>query len=146
MNHLSEDLELLAEPGRLVTTRYKTYQPGDGVPVRTTVGAPRFWRWGDLAFVSEIAPYGVFRNPRLHSTEAQRMAYADRLTTHQQMLIAKLADLAREHPDQTLCILCYEDVHAGEECHRRWFADWMETRFGILIPEVEANPKEELQP
>ena len=40
MNHTT-DHDRFEMPDGIVTGRYQTWQPGDGVPVRTTVGYPR---------------------------------------------------------------------------------------------------------
>lgn len=36
-----------------------------------------------------------------------------------------------------LVLLCYENVHRGEVCHRRMAAEWIEQRSGLVVPEVE---------
>src|SRR5262245_31563894 len=35
-----------------------------------------------------------------------------------------------------IALLCYEDVRAGERCHRRYLADWLKSRAGLEIPEL----------
>ena len=35
-----------------------------------------------------------------------------------------------------IVLLCYEDVHAGERCHRRYLADWLKARAGLDVPEL----------
>ena len=127
------DLEELAA-GRLVTGRYKTWRPGDGVAVRTTVGYPRFWRHGPLVFVRELAPYGVF-GQGLDPDEGRRR-YRERLDANAPAIVTNLAEIARQHPGEPLCLLCFEDVEAGEACHRRWFAEWAKERYGIVVPEM----------
>jgi hypothetical protein len=130
------DCELLAD-APLVTGRYQSWKPGDGVPIRSTVGAPRFWRHGAMPHLREITPYGVFGKGLGHA--AARAAYRTRLDQHADAIVASLADLARRHPSQALCVLCFEDVHAGEQCHRRWFASWFEERHGLVVPELPAE-------
>jgi hypothetical protein len=118
----------------LVTSRYQTWRPDDGVPIRTTVGAPKFWRGPDLVDGRITAPYGLL-SEELPTDEARRR-YRQRLDDRADCVVATLASIATRHPDQTLCLLCYEDVHAGEECHRRWLAEWLDDRYGIEVPEV----------
>jgi hypothetical protein len=36
-----------------------------------------------------------------------------------------------------LVLLCHENVMEGQECHRRWFADWWLEQNGIEIPELQ---------
>jgi hypothetical protein len=132
-----EDLELLAD-APLVTSRYQTWQPGDGVPIRSTVGWPRFWRHGPMWHNRDITPYGVF-GQHLGEDEA-RTAYLKRLDRHAEAVVNGLAEVARQHPGEALVVMCFEDVHAGEVCHRRWFAEWFGRRFGIEVPELPARP------
>lgn len=35
-----------------------------------------------------------------------------------------------------IVLLCYEDVAAGESCHRRMLAEWLKRRVGIVAPEL----------
>jgi hypothetical protein len=56
-------------------------------------------------------------------------------------IVAALADVARSHAGQQLCILCFENVHAGEECHRRRLAEWLETRLDFEVPELPEDPQ-----
>ena len=131
-----EDLQLLvAAP--LVTSRYQAWRPADGLPIRTTVGYPRFWRGPALVQLRELTPYGIF-GTGLSNHEA-RLAYRQRVEVHAQTIVARLAELARQHPGEALVVLCFENVHAGEVCHRRWFAEWFEERFGIQVPELPAG-------
>jgi hypothetical protein len=123
----------------MLTARFSGFQRARGVPVRTTVGAPRFWRsdsMGDLVVIAEIAPHGVFRNRKLPELEDQERAYLLRCDDFASDIVHRLAETARAYPGETLCLLCFEDVHAGQVCHRRWFAEWFEKRYGIAIPEL----------
>ena len=116
----------------LVTSRYKTWRPEHGVAVQITVGAPKFGRWPDLVDGRIIAPYGLMDLP----TDEARRLYRQRLDDRADRVVATLASIATEHPGQRLVLLCFEDVHAGEECHRRWLADWLADRFRIEVPEA----------
>jgi hypothetical protein len=132
----------------LVTSRYQTWRPSDGVPIRSTVGAPKFWRGPELIHLREITPYGVF-GKGLDPDEASHL-YRARLDRHADKIITDLAAIARQHPGQALVVLCYENVHAGQSCHRRWFAEWCHQRHGLVVPElpapltrgIEGNPGE----
>jgi hypothetical protein len=125
------------DPGVLFTGRYQTWRPGTGVPIRTTIGSPKFWRHGPMERIAGITPYGVFRNPDLETTEEQQAAYMARLDDRADQILTDLDKLAARHPGKNLVILCFDDVWAGVECHRRWFANWWETRFGTEVPELE---------
>jgi hypothetical protein len=127
-----DDLDVLrAAP--LMTGRYQTFRPELGVPVRSTVGAPTWWPHGDLLHARDATPYGIFGSGL--DDDAARAAYLDRLDRHDEQLVGFLADVARRHRGQPVVVLCFEDVHAGQSCHRRWLADWFQARFGIEVPE-----------
>jgi hypothetical protein len=130
------DLELLRR-APLVTGRYQTWKPGEGVPIRSTVGYPRFWRHGPLVHARDITPYGVFGRDDLDGAAAQA-AYVTRLDDLGDTVVFNLAAIARDHPGEQLVVLCFENVPAGESCHRRWFAGWMEDRYGLVVPELAA--------
>jgi hypothetical protein len=138
-SEMAGDLEVVvAAP--LVTGRYRTWEPGDGVPIRTTVGSPKFWKGGPLIDLRDVAPYGVFG--QVADADAAREAYRQRIEQRAPRIVATLAALAHQHENQALVLLCFEDVHAGQVCHRRWFAEWFEERFGIEVPELGARPPE----
>jgi hypothetical protein len=128
------DLALIAA-APLVTTRYQSFRPGDGVPIRSTVGEPKFWRHGPLVFVRQLAPWGLLSRS-MSDADAQRI-YVERLDRDANTIVAALAEIARQHPDRPLVVLCFEDVHAGQVCHRRWFADWFRDRYGTDVSELE---------
>jgi hypothetical protein len=129
---LVDELELIAA-APLVTGRYQSWRPSDGVPVRTTVGQPRFWRGPALVDGRVLAPFGLL-DPHLLVDESQRL-YRQRLDIRADRIVATLARIATQHPGEPLVLLCFERV-PGEECHRRWFAEWFEDRFGVVVPEV----------
>ena len=117
----------------IATGRYQTWRPEHGVPIRTTVGAPKFWRGPDLVDGRIMAPYGLLSDDL--STDEARRRYRRRLDDRADPVMATLVAIATEHPGQRLVLLCFENVHAGEECHRRWLADWLADRYGIEVPE-----------
>jgi hypothetical protein len=60
-------------------------------------------------------------------------------------LAAKFDSLSARHGGRRLVLLCFEDVHAGQSCHRRIFADYWTERTGIAVPEWEPEPPAQLQ-
>jgi hypothetical protein len=122
----------------LATSRYQSWPPGHGIPIRTSLGYPRFWRHGPLAYVRELAPAGVFRNPAYTTEAAMSEAYTERLDALSDEIVEALVALGGEHPGETLTLLCFEDVLAGQSCHRRWAAAWFERRHGVAVPELPA--------
>jgi hypothetical protein len=131
MHH--DDVAALSACG-IVTTRYASWRVADGVPVRATVGEPKFWRGPSLVFVRELAPWGLL-DPQIPTDECRRR-YVARLDAQAERVVVALAEVAGSHAGRRLCVLCFEDVHAGEVCHRRWFGEWFEDRYGIVVPEL----------
>jgi hypothetical protein len=124
----------------IVTSRYAGFKREFGVPVRITVGAPRFWKTasqGQLEEVSELAPRErIFWREPMPSDGEMIPVYEQRLAKYATSIFAKLAAIARAHPGERLVLLCYEKP--GESCHRWWFAAWAK-RYGLSIPELEVT-------
>lgn len=120
----------------LATSRYRAYETiaaSDRVPVGITVGKPR-WKlpYAIAGHVGELAPYGsMFKL----TGEAFADAYYKRLESFG---IDVIGPALAAHGDRLL-LLCYEDVHAGEPCHRRRFAAWWESRTGRKVPELPGD-------
>lgn len=49
-------------------------------------------------------------------------------------------EIGDEEGGEVLALLCFEDVHAGEVCHRHMFADWWEERTGEEVRELNYWP------
>jgi hypothetical protein len=135
------DPDVIATVG-LATSRYASFRPGFGLPVQISVGAPKFWRRSAPADGRLLAPWGLL-DPDMPTDECQRR-YRQRLDAKSERIVALLARLARRH-GQRLVLLCFEDVWAGQVCHRRWFAEWFEQRHGIVLPELEAPDDAQLR-
>jgi hypothetical protein len=122
------------------TARFAGWKPEWGVPVRTTVGHPRFFRH-PLENVPELAPFGIMRNP-LYDTKLKFMLkYMERLDANGLTIIRKCNDIAAAHGGERLVFLCFEDVHKpGEWCHRTMIATWFEDRLGMILPELTGKP------
>lgn len=121
---------------RLWTGRYQTFNPNYGVPVRTTVGAPRFKLGYELvARSSPIAPYGLF-GKGLEPPQFIEKYVARLEKTGYPGMRTHLETIAHDHGDDRLVLLCYEDVAAGGFCHRRIFADWWTSYSGEAVPEL----------
>lgn len=130
------------QPLRLATSRYRGFQPSWGVPVRITVGYPRGVRY-KCENVPALAPWELFRPPYkgINDIPVERLVYFRRMADHEEEILAQLARLAQQHPDERCVLLCYEDVNGGEACHRRWAAEWFQLRYGWDIPEIDPrNP------
>jgi hypothetical protein len=106
-------------------------------PVGTTVGRPRFKLGYELAgYCGKIAPYGLF-GKGLSPAEFD-VGYRARLEKFGvDEITATLDELRAKHgSSKGVVLLCYEDVHAGEHCHRRTFADWWLEQTGQHVEEL----------
>lgn len=116
------------------------------LPVRTSVGKPRFMpEAGEWAFLSCLAPYGL-----LKVDDRDQFAEQYRLRLAKHGLEAIDYALRSLHECQTpgswqatppedrkpLALLCYEDLDAGEWCHRRLFAEWWQEQTGQAIEDL----------
>jgi hypothetical protein len=52
-------------------------------------------------------------------------------------IAAVLKVISDEEGGEALALLCFEDVHAGQVCHRRMFAQWWEERTGQRVEELQ---------
>ena len=90
--------------------------------IRATNTAPRGWRGPPLVHVRPITPSPkVAFDKSITDAEAEQL-YLRQLDDLGDVVVGDLAIVARQYPGQALIVLCFEDVEAGESCHRRWFA------------------------
>lgn len=119
------------------TCSYSAMRDGWGVPIRTSLGHPRFkLQYRIEEYVEEVTPKGVFRNPAYTDDAQMEAAYVIRLNENAAAIEAAFEALQAKHGDRPLVFLCFENVHEGKACHRRWLADWMQLRFGFEVPEI----------
>jgi hypothetical protein len=122
----------------LFTSRYA--EPAvvafDGLKVRTTVGYPRFLKLKSTldGFVRELAPFGIFGKDL--SPGEFRRAYFKRLDEiGADTIRTRLDELHTASPSGRAAALCFERI--GEPCHRRWAAEWIKRKLGLVVPELE---------
>jgi len=137
-------MRIVPQPLPLATSRYQNVQEDDGLAISVTVGNPRFFR-RPLLRLPALAPWELMRAPYKNCDDIplERRVYGKRLADHRQEILDGLAAIAEANPGQTGILLCFEDVVGipGEECHRRWAAEWMESEMGWSVPELPARPK-----
>lgn len=119
----------------LATSRYATFDLSMGVPVGITLGRPKFpLRYEIAAEIRELAPWGLMK---LDGEQFVR-AYRDQLERLDlDALLRRFQQIGEQHGRRRLVLLCYEDVHAGQLCHRRVAAEWLEEQTGQQVPELE---------
>ena len=94
MKPLVDGLELLRST-RIVTGRFATWEAAHGVPVRITVGEPKFWRGPPLVDGRILAPFGLL-DPSIPTDECRRL-YHERLDDRADWIVAVVARIATEH-------------------------------------------------
>lgn len=120
----------------LFTNRYQQFQPAQGVPVRITLGAPRFkLPYRITHSVRELAPQRVyFSKPLSEFTTAYR---ADLDACGVQRIADRLKQVAEAEGDHRLVLLCFEDLTDPRQwCHRRIFAAWWKDATGDEVREL----------
>lgn len=105
------------------------------VHVRISRGHPR--GTPSLPVVRELMPSRELFE-ELHAIDPDEWfaRYTAGLAAQPDAIEQRLAELAAEHPGQTLVLCCFERVERGERCHRRAFAEWWEARTGTPVPEL----------
>jgi rubrerythrin len=84
----------------------------------------------------ELAPAGWMLG--IKSDERFEKLYVAQL---ERLGVERISDLLQAISDEEggkdLALLCYEDVHAREVCHRRMFARWWTEQTGQEVPELQ---------
>ncbi len=122
----------------LATSSYRQFGPGMGVPVRITLGKPRFRLSYSYEEIRLLAP-----TPRIFRLGGGDFDHEYRKHLEKigvERLETIFEDVAGRHDSGRLILLCFENVLAGESCHRRSFARWWEEQTGEAIPEL--NPED----
>jgi hypothetical protein len=124
----------------LFTASYADFDPAWGVPVRTSVGSPKWWAGPPLEHIRRVTPYGVFGV--IEDRDEYAAAYLDCLdAAGVDALHERFSSLSAKHGGAPLVLLCFEDLtnpHAW--CHRQLLASWIEDRLGLVVPELARQP------
>jgi hypothetical protein len=121
---------------RIWTSRYSNpaLVEAEAVKVGVTVGTPRWKLPYQVAWLREVAPYGLLA---IEDGDEFRTGYRHRL--HRQTVAKIRAEFERisaEHDGQDLILLCFEDVRReGESCHRTLFGEWWQEQTGEQVEE-----------
>jgi len=119
----------------LATSSYNQFHVSMGVPVRTSMGMPKWWG-GAVEFVSDLRPVTTWRSMDGPVDDERR--YRSLLYKRAEHVFDQLDELTAKYgPDQPLVMLCYENVMKGDYCHRTWAGRWLAEQVpGITIPEL----------
>lgn len=119
----------------LATARYATFKSSWGVPVQASVGGPKFPIDYELREeVRELMPRGLLSVSDPAEFTRRYRERLDRLDLD--VLHAQFHAISGRHGGKRIVLLCFEDVRAGELCHRRVFADFWIERTGQDVPEL----------
>jgi hypothetical protein len=122
---------------QLATSRYhadELIRESGLLPIGITVGAARGLRYELAGNVGMLAPHG------LRELEGTRFdaAYRERLDRFGPGAVAGVLNAyLAAHRAPGAVLLCFENVLAGETCHRRTFAAWWKEQTGVAVPELE---------
>lgn len=124
----------------LFTARYQAVKPGMGVPIRTSLGTPR-WRlpYSIKWAMRELMPDRSF----LHSPKPQyEIAYRAKLDEAGPERLAELFRCVVDaESDSRLILLCFDDLtKPGGWCHRTMFAQWWTEETGDPVRELGPAP------
>jgi hypothetical protein len=124
---------------KVATSRYygmqKEIEASGLVPLGHTVGVPRY-ACPEAGNLGLLAPHGIF-GKELSDRQFAKL-YRERLEQiGLKKIEAVLVAIAKAYDAPGVVLLCYEDVHAGESCHRRIFAKWWFEHTGEEVPELE---------
>jgi len=122
----------------LATSRYADFCEEMGVPVRISVGAPRFPLGYDLEeHIPELYPTWAMLKMEPEQYDALFFAKLEKVGVERLRSISTA--IAERHGGRRLVLLCYEDVLGkGQSCHRRGFAKWWLEKTGVEIREIDA--------
>ena len=126
------------------TCSYSEFRPEMGVPVRSSVGAPKFFRYSPIVRWDNTFPLPYmlrmgkrdefkehyFRVLDGHGVE-KLMGDAEFILTEY-----RLTPGANQHTNR-LVVLCYEHpLSRSKWCHRSLWAEWMRANAGVEVTEL----------
>ena len=120
----------------LFTHRYQGFEPSMGVPVRITLGAPRWTLPYTLEHqVREAAPSREYFGTARPVYEKAYLAQLDWRGVN--FFASRFQEIAVAAQDLRLVLLCFEDLaQPGQWCHRRMFAAWWQAETGAKVREL----------
>jgi uncharacterized protein YeaO (DUF488 family) len=129
------------EPLRVFTSRYSNADIAVSglVPVGITAFPPKFkLTYHVVAHLRELAPSpGLLAQVRSGAItkEQFRARYIARLDALGPNRVRSMLTVAQGGRSGVV-LLCFENVNAGERCHRRYLAEWLTAKLGLVVPEL----------
>jgi hypothetical protein len=110
----------------------------DVVPVGISRGVPRWPLPYRYKLLRLLAPSReAFALQDLEEFEQAYLAGLEEIGAEK--IARALQKISQEHDGRSLALLCYENTHAGDVCHRRMFADWWKEQTGQAVPELDVG-------
>jgi uncharacterized protein YeaO (DUF488 family) len=104
------------------------------MPVRTSVGTPRFWPEANALPVPKlITPYGLRKISDYEEFKVRHRARLDESGVDS--IRRELTEIAEAYGNKPLALLCFEKEPS--ECHRSLFAEWWEGQTDERIAELQ---------
>jgi hypothetical protein len=125
---------LRAGPGRVFTSSYSRVDPRVMVPVRTSIGAPR-WAGYQLEEWPAVYPWGL-----LAITDPQEFRRRYRYRLHQRTgrILAELDGLLAAYDGWPIALCCFEADPA--DCHRSVLGGWLREK-GVTVEELPGRSR-----
>ena len=110
----------------------------DVVPVGISRGVPRWPLPYRYKLLRLLAPSReTFELRDLQEFEQAYLAALEEIGVKK--IARALQKISDEHGGRSLALLCYENILAGETCHRRMFADWWKQQTTQEVPELDGR-------
>lgn len=122
----------------LLTASYRTWRPGAGSPVATSLLVPK-WRPEAATWPRcwEVSPRWDYFKAAPAEFEAAYIAQLERYGVSRIMAaLARIGRGAYEEPSDRLALICWETTDAETACHRRLFARWLLETCGERVDEL----------
>lgn len=121
----------------LATARYADFDPRWGVPLQTSIGAPKWWK-RPLEDARFLAPFGLMDVEDRDEFEAGYLKRLDIIGIDQ--IARRLNVIAENYGRQRLIALCFEDV-SRQWCHRTMLSAWLKEHAGVDVRELASQEK-----
>lgn len=121
---------------KLFTNRYQEFDTKQGLPVRSTFGAPRWHLPYDLQYHAHLIQPGAWFN-KCSDKEFRARYFAMLDKNGFDKIQAELENICVKSGQENLVILCFDDVTKPGVCHRTLFAEYWARYTGERVPELQ---------
>lgn len=132
---------------QIYTGTYQRFEAHMGVPVRSTVGLPRFGLKYVLAghWVS-VTPQRAWLTDKVNEADFRRMYRHKLHKIGVDRVMQEAEDIATFAGDNRVVALCFDDLRKpGMWCHRQMLGEWLEEQ-GVPVIELFPGPEKYVPP